>query len=322
MSNRGLSTSVVIATYNGEKFIIEQLESIRNQTVKLDEVLISDDGSSDGTIAIIEDYILMHKLSEKWHITKNTKNKGYARNFFDTAISASSDLVFFCDQDDIWEHDKVERMLNILEENKDLNSLASDLKLFYSGEDTLKWDEKDIETMNNSCIIERIKFNIENFHCKRSGCTMCIRKSFLEIIKPYWKDRWAQDDYAWKFAVLTDSCAIYHYQAINRRMHSDNTTNIKVRTRENRIRQINDLREYYLSCFQFINNNKQIIKEYVSKKSVIDKNIKALDYRMSTVRNHNFFAWFISALLYRKCYPWNKALFLDLYFTFFSSHKQ
>lgn len=322
MSNIGLSTSVVLATYNGEKFIVEQLESIRNQTVKVDEVLISDDGSTDGTIALIEDYILNHNLTEKWYITKNIKNKGYARNFFDTAISASNDLIFFCDQDDIWEFDKVERMINILKENKDVNLLASDLKLFYSGEDTLKWDESDIKDMNNSGIVERIRFNIENFHCKRSGCTMCIRKKFLENIKPYWKERWAQDDYAWKFAVLTDSCAIYHYQAINRRMHSDNTTNVKIRTRENRINQINDLKEYYLSCFQFINNNKEIIKDYESKQSVIKRNIKALDYRMSTVRNHNPFAWVISASLYRNCYPWNKALFLDLYFILFSSYKQ
>lgn len=322
MNYMDLSTSVVLATYNGEKFILDQLDSIRNQTVKVDEVLISDDGSIDGTVRIVEEYIYKHNLSKKWRITKNTENKGYAKNFFDTAINASSDLIFFCDQDDIWELDKIEKMSNILKENEDLNLLASDLKLFYTGENTLKWDEKDIMVMNNSGSIEKIIFNSENFHCQRSGCTMCVRKSFLDIIKPYWKDRWAQDDYVWKFATLTDSCGIYHYQCINRRMHSDNTTNVKIRTREKRINQINDLKEYYLSCLQFIKHNKKLIKDYTNKKHVICKNIKSLDYRISTVSKHNFFAWLISALVYRDCYPWNKALFLDLYFIFFSSHKQ
>lgn len=322
MRDMNLSTSVVLATYNGEKFILEQLESIRKQTIKVDEVLISDDGSTDETVRIIENYIDKHNLATNWHITQNEKNKGYAKNFFDTAISASSNFIFFCDQDDIWELDKVEKMLDVLKENTDLNLLASDLQLFYSGENALQWDKKDIEIMNNSGLIEKIEFSAKNFHCQRSGCTMCIRKSFLEIIAPYWKDRWAQDDYVWKFAVLTDSCAIYHYKAIRRRMHSDNATNVKIRTRQKRIDQIKDLIEYYLSCLKFINDNKDLIKDYVSKESIIYKNRKSLDYRMSTVKKHNFFAWLISALLYRDCYPWNKALFLDLYFVFFSSHKQ
>ena len=322
MRNMDLSTSVVLATYNGEKFILDQLESIRKQTIKVDEVLISDDGSTDDTVRIIENYISKHNLATNWYITQNKKNKGYAKNFFDTAIRASNNFIFFCDQDDIWELDKVEKMLDVLKENTDLNLLASDLELFYSSENALQWDKKDIEIMNNSGRIDKSKFSAKNFHCQRSGCTMCIRKSFLEIIAPYWKERWAQDDYVWKFAVLTDSCAIYHYKAIRRRMHSDNATNVKIRTRQKRVNQINDLIEYYLSCIQFIKDNKELIKDYANKESIIYKNRKSLDYRISTVKKQNFFAWIISALLYRDCYTWNKALFLDLYFVFFSSHKQ
>ena len=97
-----MKTSVIIATYNGSKFIEEQFDSILAQSVQPDEVVITDDGSKDNTREVVQRYIDEHDLNKKWHLHVNEKNKGYARNFLDGAMLTTGDIVFFCDQDDIW----------------------------------------------------------------------------------------------------------------------------------------------------------------------------------------------------------------------------
>lgn len=80
-----MKTSVVIATYNGIKFIEEQLNSILAQSVQPDEVIIIDDGSKVNTEEVVKRYINEHRLNGRWHLHVNEKNKGYARNFLDGA---------------------------------------------------------------------------------------------------------------------------------------------------------------------------------------------------------------------------------------------
>lgn len=110
-----LSCSVAVATYNGEKYILEQLESICNQSRKPDEVIICDDRSCDRTYSIIEEYINSNNLNTTWQLKKNKTNKGYARNFIECAMDTKSDIIFYCDQDDIWDLHKIESMMAVLE---------------------------------------------------------------------------------------------------------------------------------------------------------------------------------------------------------------
>ncbi|MBR6871881.1 MAG: glycosyltransferase family 2 protein [Ruminococcus sp.] len=98
--------SVVICTYNGERFIAEQINSILAQTRRVDEILLFDDGSTDSTLSIAGQ--LLSKGGIPYRITKNEQNKGVARNFIDGAQQASGDYIFFSDQDDVWKKTKVE----------------------------------------------------------------------------------------------------------------------------------------------------------------------------------------------------------------------
>ena len=109
--------TIVLATYNGARFIIEQLNSIFIQTRKPDEVLIIDDCSLDNTVSIIREYIEIHHLERDWKIRVNDYNKGYEQNFYDGICSAEGDFIFFCDQDDLWDFEKIEKMINIMEQN-------------------------------------------------------------------------------------------------------------------------------------------------------------------------------------------------------------
>lgn len=318
-----LSTSVIIATYNGEKFIIEQLNSIKNQTIAVDEVIIADDGSQDQTVDIVRNYIEVNDLSTKWRLIVNHENKGYEKNFFSLLGTASKDLIFFCDQDDIWFEDKVEKLKQQFLIHPTINLISTNFEDFYTGDSPLRWSQKDLdEVSKDSGEMEVVEFSTQNFQCQRSGCVMTIRKSFFEQIQPYWTEGWGQDDFVWKMSVLTDSNAIYHYKGIKRRFHSGNTTNIKVRTRDNRISKVRQLGKSYNSCESFIEDNKASIQNFDQKLDTVIKNQNNIKYRLSTLENHNIFTWILSILKYRECYPSRNTMILDFYFIFKKVYKQ
>ena len=77
-----MTVSVAIALYNGSRFIEEQLDSLRTQTVMPNEVIMCDDGSTDNTVEIVKAYIEKYNLQENWKIYINEKNLGYAKNFY------------------------------------------------------------------------------------------------------------------------------------------------------------------------------------------------------------------------------------------------
>ncbi|MDU5408276.1 MAG: glycosyltransferase family 2 protein [Streptococcus agalactiae] len=104
-----VKTAVLMATYNGQGFIHDQLDSIRNQTLRPDYVLMRDDGSTDDTVKVVEDYIKEHRL-DGWSITSNDKNLGWRLNFRQLLIDVLAyevDYVFFSDQDDVWLPEKL-----------------------------------------------------------------------------------------------------------------------------------------------------------------------------------------------------------------------
>ena len=92
--------SVAMATYNGEKYIAEQLQSLADQSHLPFELVIGDDGSSDSTLDIIKDFRAHAPFSV--HIHQNETNLGFARNFLATAKRCKGDWIAFCDQDDFW----------------------------------------------------------------------------------------------------------------------------------------------------------------------------------------------------------------------------
>ncbi len=95
-----LSVSIAIATYNGEKYLLEQLESLASQTLSPLELVITDDGSTDATLAIVETFARTAPFPIRCF--RNEKRLGYADNFLYAASLCKGDLIAFCDQDDIW----------------------------------------------------------------------------------------------------------------------------------------------------------------------------------------------------------------------------
>ena len=100
--------SVVMATYNGSAFVREQVLSLLAQVEPPAELVVADDGSTDGTLEIIRDTLADAPFLV--HLHRNALNKGYRQNFIEATSLASAPLVAFCDQDDVWRPDKLARM--------------------------------------------------------------------------------------------------------------------------------------------------------------------------------------------------------------------
>lgn len=312
-----MKISVIIATYNGAKFIEEQFDSILAQSVQPDEVIITDDGSKDNTREIVQQYIDDHGLNAVWHLLINERNKGYAKNFLDGAMNTTGDIIFFCDQDDIWTNDRIKKMSDVMDSNPSINLLCSNLEPFYYEEDTRKWSKKDLKVMKTDGSIEICELTPAYFHLKRSGCTMCIRKKFLEEIMPYWTANWPHDDFVWKMAVISSSCAIRHFISMKRRMHSNNATVIRVRTREGRVKQLHEYKQHYLSLIKYAENCK--LSEEKSK--IIYHNMNSVEVRLKVIKKRHLWEWILLYLKYKDCYPRKKGLYFDLYIAIFNKYE-
>ena len=119
--------SIALCTYNGEKFLQAQLDSIEQQTLLPDELVVCDDCSSDGTIDILEKF--RKRASFPVHIHPNKINLGSTQNFEKTIRLCTGDIIALSDQDDVWRPNKLERLKDALQANPDAGYVFSDAEL-------------------------------------------------------------------------------------------------------------------------------------------------------------------------------------------------
>ena len=115
-----MKISVALCTYNGETFIDQQINSILNQTLKVDEIVVCDDISKDNTIKIIQEYSL--KFPDIFKIYINESNIGSVKNFEKAISLCTGEIIFLSDQDDVWELNKVFIFKDYFENNQHIRS--------------------------------------------------------------------------------------------------------------------------------------------------------------------------------------------------------
>ncbi|WP_395767510.1 glycosyltransferase family 2 protein [Aquirufa sp.] len=115
--------SVALCTFNGAEFLSKQLESIKQQTLPIHEMVVCDDGSSDETLAILERFSKQVPFSVQVH--QNPVNLGSSKNFEKCIKLCEGDLIFLCDQDDVWEPQKVEQIVHYLTEHPEHEAVFS-----------------------------------------------------------------------------------------------------------------------------------------------------------------------------------------------------
>lgn len=174
-----MKISVAMATYNGEKYIREQIDSILNQTVQDFEIVVCDDCSSDGTWSILEDY---SNHDNRVKAFRNGDNLGFKKNFEKTITLCQGDYVALCDQDDIWTTDHLEVLLNVM---KDGVQISCGRPLFV--------DENNKELPKKYDYFRMVRAPISNEDTARhiflgkstyQGASMLIRRSFFDVALP------------------------------------------------------------------------------------------------------------------------------------------
>ena len=167
-----LKVSVAMASYNGQKYIKEQIDSILNQTHPIDELIISDDGSSDKTLDIIKKY-----KDKRIKVIKGPQ-KGVKQNFANAIKETSGDLIFLADQDDIWNKKKVSKVIREMKNDKTTTLIVHDAEVFDS-------DSKEI--VHRSFYKYRNSGNgvLKNIYKNTYiGCCMAFKKELKEHILP------------------------------------------------------------------------------------------------------------------------------------------
>lgn len=301
-----MKISIALATYNGEKYITEQLDSIRLQTRSADEVIIFDDRSSDSTPQIIEHYIKNYQLEEHWFFEINDTNLGYADNFHKAQKKTSGDYIFFCDQDDIWCKDKIKIMIDIMSKNPSMYLLCCDFTALTSDESAHHVPKKVLQVMDNSGKVEKIRLSYKTIYISSLGCLMAMKREFLDKIEPYWYSGWAHDDYVWKLAQCLDSCYVLHKNLIERRLHSNNVSMNHIHTIQKRIDYLSNLLR---SDNVTLKMAQDISVDYNSIKT-IENNVIATKLRLELFTRRRWFNC-IKLLRYANCYHSKKSILME-----------
>ncbi|KFF05220.1 glycosyltransferase family 2 protein [Flavobacterium reichenbachii] len=171
--------SVCVPTYNGEKYIREQLNSILCQIGEKDEIIISDDGSSDLTVEILNSY--NDKRIKIFHHVKHKKPKSKfrfnltTRNIENALKNANGDIIFMADQDDVWEKNRIEKILPYL---NDYSLVLNDCKVVDEDKKSIHESYFQINKSNKGFFKNLIKNSY-------LGCCMAFTKESMDFFYPF-----------------------------------------------------------------------------------------------------------------------------------------
>ncbi len=184
--------SVVMATFNGEKFLHQQIESILNQNYSNLELVVVDDGSTDKTLAILNEY---RNQDARIKIYPATTNMGFVSNFERGLTLVQGEYVMLSDQDDIFRLDKIELMLQKLKDGT-CDLVISDLSLIDSEGNLIHKSFWQSQRLNPSAGKPFKRLIYSNF---ATGCAMMFRRKLLNVALPFPKGILVHD---WWIAVV------------------------------------------------------------------------------------------------------------------------
>lgn len=171
------SISVVMATYNGERYIRDQIESIIVQLCEHDELIISDDGSSDATLSIVHEYAVKDKRIK---IVEGPRC-GVVKNFENALKEVHKDLVMFADQDDIWMPNKLDEIRDYMTEYPEVMLTMHDMYIANDEEIT----QNRLQKTSFSIRPRRHGYLYNLIYNGYYGCCMTLRRSLVEKIVPF-----------------------------------------------------------------------------------------------------------------------------------------
>lgn len=218
-----------MTTYNGEKYILGQLRSIFAQTRQPDDVIICDDGSTDATTAIISEFIKANAL-DNWHLSVNEKNLGYIKNFCHAISQTTGSIIFLCDQDDIWYHDKIAELTGRILEDDRIKVLNSSFQKIDANGEPIR-SRTRFGRSNNNLILKRLRpeemrfFHFESIIWRNisPGCTLALTGEIRDFFLTHHTDLCPHDWEINIFGAANNGVYFLNEPLMGYRIHESNT---------------------------------------------------------------------------------------------------
>ena len=292
--------SIALASFNGEKYIVEQLDSILNQTHSNIEVIIVDDCSSDSTTQIINQIQKKHSII---HLYKNEKNLGVTKTFEKAIKKTNGQFIAISDQDDIWELNKIELLVAEIGNHDAVysNSLLVD--------DRGKSMNKSFTTI----------MNMKTYYCGAPfllsnsvpGHTILMKKEFVEMILPFPTDI-LFDLWIGFSAAGNNGIKFIDKTLVKYRQHDSNT----IGTRDSKNKKIKDPVhiQFEKKLIELKTLSTAPIKDEKTK-IILEKMLSHFHRRWSISRSCFFFKYYDEILISKKKHEFRKKLFcLKMFF--------
>lgn len=230
--------SVVMCTYNGEKYLSQQLASLLAQVRLPDQIVIRDDASADGTWALLR--IFGAQARERGigiDLKCNAENLGYVRNFERALAAADGDLVFLCDQDDVWHAEKIRRMTEEFANRPGLGLLHTDARLIDGAGRSLKlglFEALEVTPAEIAAEHAGGSFDVLLRRNTVTGATMALRRKLLQALLPI-PDGWVHDEWLAMGTCVQAQVDCLTWASIDYRQHGENQIGARRRTRREKL---------------------------------------------------------------------------------------
>lgn len=287
---------ILLATYNGEKYIKQQIDSILNQTYKNIRLIISDDCSTDNTSKILKQY---KEMDSRIELYIQEENLGSTSNFEFLLFKVESPFFMLSDQDDIWNVDKVEKEYLLLKE-KNVDLVFSDLEVVdeklniinKSFNNQMKLTKKIKKTMNkpDMCYL----YNVI------TGCTILAKSTILIFALPLPKGKKYIIHDSWIAVSTTQNCKVEYLEEPTSKYRQHEKNQIGIEKTSYKLKKFEDIRKL------FIDVKLELFSTYVENIKIFDKetqklNKKALEYykKLEKVKYINLDNWYLFHKLYK-----------------------
>ncbi len=221
----GFRCAVVLCSWNGERYLPQQLDSLRAQTRRIDQYVLSDDGSTDEGWSLLQSFAQEQRAGGVDVVLhRNAEASGYVHHFEQALARADADVLFTCDQDDVWHPEKIAGMLAAFAADPSLLVLHSDARLvdgagMSTGRglfDVLEVTPRELAAMHRGDAFDvLLRRNIV------TGATMALRREVLALATPF-AAHWAHDEWMAMIASMHGRVDTIEHPLIDYRQHGGN----------------------------------------------------------------------------------------------------
>ena len=240
----GLRVSVALCTRNGGEFLRSQLESILSQDHLPDEVVISDDASTDNTTSLIEEFARIAPPSMRVRVHANAVALGVRDNFSQALRHCTGDIVLLSDQDDVWRSDRVRRTVAEFAHRQELQLMFSDARLIDDAGRVLPhtlFESLEVTPRDKRRIRLGDAFAVLLRRNLATGATTALRNDLIQRALPI-PSPWLHDEWLAIIASSLGAVAIVDKPLIDYRQHSSNVIGVASPTMRRKIARVFEIR--------------------------------------------------------------------------------